>query len=404
MVRSNKMINPTQSSTGTPPPGAGTTLGDVIHAGQASRALTEADWIQLAESVAAGDRLALNRLYVRTHRLIFTLLVRLTSNARIAEGLMIDLYTDLWRGMSRYNGAKGTVLGWIMNETRARATVHLRSEQRKHRREARPDEALIAIDPPNYQDLLQAKEGTRRLQLALLSLTAEERSMIELAFFAESPAELIKARLRSGLHKLWHALGAAAKGSLSSGELNACDRAEFVCAYALGALPAAHAAEIEAHTSSCRSCRRELESLRPVVESLHFWPTDVLRPPASVHERLARRVAAESGGVPALPPVLERQPEWEDVARGISCKILAADGDSHMVSLLVRLAPGGEYPPHTHAGVEELHLLDGELWIEDRKLHPGDYNRAEPRTCDKRVWSETGCTCVLVTSARDELS
>jgi anti-sigma factor ChrR (cupin superfamily) len=73
------------------------------------------------------------------------------------------------------------------------------------------------------------------------------------------------------------------------------------------------------------------------------------------------------------------------------------------VSMLVRLAPGGEYPPHSHAGVEELHLLQGELLIDDRKLCPGDYNRAEPGTADKRVWSETGCTCVLITSTRDVL-
>jgi anti-sigma factor ChrR (cupin superfamily) len=71
--------------------------------------------------------------------------------------------------------------------------------------------------------------------------------------------------------------------------------------------------------------------------------------------------------------------------------------------MLVRLVPGGEYPPHMHAGVEELHLLDGELWIDERKLYPGDYNRAEPGTGDKRVWSETGCTCVLITSAKDIL-
>jgi anti-sigma factor ChrR (cupin superfamily) len=61
------------------------------------------------------------------------------------------------------------------------------------------------------------------------------------------------------------------------------------------------------------------------------------------------------------------------------------------------------YPPHIHAGVEELHRLDGELWIDDRKLFPGDYNRGEPGTGDSRVWSETGCTCVLVTSFRDIL-
>ena len=72
--------------------------------------------------------------------------------------------------------------------------------------------------------------------------------------------------------------------------------------------------------------------------------------------------------------------------------------------MLVRLAPGVAYPPHSHAGVEELHLLLGELWIDDKKLYPGDYNRAERGSADKRVWSETGCTCLLITSPSDALS
>lgn len=71
--------------------------------------------------------------------------------------------------------------------------------------------------------------------------------------------------------------------------------------------------------------------------------------------------------------------------------------------MLVRLAPGADYPSHTHAGLEELHLLDGELWIDDRKLRIGDYHRAETGTTDGRVWSETGCTAVLITSMQDRL-
>ena len=135
------------------------------------------------------------------------------------------------------------------------------------------------------------------------------------------------------------------------------------------------------------------------------WPTDVLRPAASLEERLAHRIALDSGEPPVLPRKHHwSEPKWEDVAPGISCKVLALDSDKHLVSMLVRLAPGGEYPPHTHAGFEELHLLEGELWIDDRKLYPGDYNRAEPGTGDKRVWSETGCTCVLVTSTKDVLT
>jgi anti-sigma factor ChrR (cupin superfamily) len=81
----------------------------------------------------------------------------------------------------------------------------------------------------------------------------------------------------------------------------------------------------------------------------------------------------------------------------------SVDGETRRVTMLVRLEPGVEYPPHVHAGVEELYLLDGELWIDDRRLHPGDYHRAVAGTGDKRVWSEGGCTCVLITSHRDIL-
>jgi len=186
---------------------------------------------------------------------------------------------------------------------------------------------------------------------------------------------------------------------------NACEHAERVGAYVLQALSPSELRSIEAHLASCAHCRRELESLRPVVAALAWWPTDVLRPAASLQERLAHRIAQDSGEPAGLPGKHRwAEPQWEDVAPGISCKVLASDFDKQLVSMLVRLAPGGEYPPHTHAGVEELHLLEGELWIDERKLYPGDYNRADPGTDDKRVWSETGCTCVLVTSTQDRLT
>jgi len=96
--------------------------------------------------------------------------------------------------------------------------------------------------------------------------------------------------------------------------------------------------------------------------------------------------------------------DWSsDVCSSDLCKLLANDMEKHRVSMLVRLLPGVEYPPHVHAEREELHLLDGELWIDHRKLRPGDYNQAAAPTGDKRVWSETGCTCVLITSTQDML-
>ena len=191
-----------------------------------------------------------------------------------------------------------------------------------------------------------------------------------------------------------------------SPESNEHDRthAEQVFLYALQALPAAEVAVVGAHIATCAECRQEMETLRPVINSFVSWPTDMLRPTAPLWEHLTQRIAAETGGEPLLPaPQKDRAQEWKEAAPGISCKLLSTDTENNRVSMLVRLAPGGEYPPHRHAGLEELHLLHGELMIDDRKLYPGDYNRAELGSVDHRVWSETGCTCVLITSVEDIL-
>jgi anti-sigma factor ChrR (cupin superfamily) len=189
-----------------------------------------------------------------------------------------------------------------------------------------------------------------------------------------------------------------------SPDSNRCEWAEPACAYAVRALPANEVPAIEAHIAVCPDCLHELESLLPVVERFVAWPADVLRPAASLQARLALRIAEDVGKQPLLPQAAQwSEPDWEQVAPGIECKLLATDSRRHRVSMLVRLAPGASYPAHTHAGVEELHLLDGELWIDERRLVPGDYNHGAPGERDELVWSETGCTCVLITSTRDVL-
>jgi anti-sigma factor ChrR (cupin superfamily) len=190
----------------------------------------------------------------------------------------------------------------------------------------------------------------------------------------------------------------------SEASRSGCAQAELVGAFAIDALPENEIPAIEAHIAICAACRADYDSLRVVAGTFGAWPADELQPSLTLWDRLAQRIPKQDGTrLPSDAAPHFEVPEWEEVAPGISCKLLATDGVRHRVSMLVRLAPGTEYPPHTHAGVEELHLLDGELFIDDRKLLPGDYNRAEPGTSDRRVWSETGCTCVLMTSIDDRL-
>ena len=125
---------------------------------------------------------------------------------------------------------------------------------------------------------------------------------------------------------------------MSTFQRDRCEQSEITCAYAAQALAANEAAAAEAHIASCPDCQRELESLRPVVNRFVSWPTDVLRPTTSLQGRLALRIAEETGRQPVLPPARQwSEPEWEQVAPGIECKLLATDTERHRVSMLVRL-------------------------------------------------------------------
>ena len=83
---------------------------------------------------------------------------------------------------------------------------------------------------------------------------------------------------------------------MSTVHVNRCDQSEMTCAYAAQALAESELAAAEAHIASCPDCRRELESLRPVVDRFVSWPTDLLRPTTSLQGRLALRIAAALGG------------------------------------------------------------------------------------------------------------
>jgi len=178
---------------------------------------------------------------------------------------------------------------------------------------------------------------------------------------------------------------------------------DLVFLFALQALPPREIASVEAQISSCEDCRQEIATLRLIVRSFAGWYTDVLRPAESLWDRLAKRIASETA-TPFVPPLeAPVKPEWEEAAPGIHVKILATNAENDSVSMLVRLDPGTDYPGHKHAGIEELHLLHGILRVDDRTLYPGDFIHAEAGSVDHRVWSETGCTCFLLTSTKDAL-
>lgn len=208
-----------------PAPGkCSTTLGDLLYGNQTSAPVSEQEWVGLVQSIARGDQLALQGLFQRTYRIVFTLIMRITNNRETAEELTVDVFHDVWRRASAYDPAGGSVVGWIMNQARSRAIDRVRFDQRKKRVITSHAESPLAPSAPTGpQEAIDLMEQGRLLRKALQVLTPEERQAIETAFFSEltygevatrlkQPLGTVKTRIRSGLGKLRQALTEALKG------------------------------------------------------------------------------------------------------------------------------------------------------------------------------------------------
>jgi len=198
------------------------TLGELLYAKNAKTPVPEAEWVGLVQSIAAGDQRALHALYERTHRLVFTLIVRITNRRETAEEVTLDVFHDVWRRAATYDAAGGSVVGWIMNQARSRAIDRIRFDQRKKRVNEYADDPLPPAATSNPHDNCDLKEQGRLLRDALTLLKPEERQVIETAFFSEltyvevaarlnQPLGTVKTRVRTGLLKLRHALAKTVK-------------------------------------------------------------------------------------------------------------------------------------------------------------------------------------------------
>jgi RNA polymerase sigma-70 factor (ECF subfamily) len=209
------MTSPTPTE-GEPDEGPGT-LGDLLYADTTRPRAPEQDWMQLVHAVGGGDEAALRALYDRSHRLVFTLIMRITRSPETAQELTVDVFHDVWRRARSYDAGSGTVLGWIMNQARSRAIDRVRFENRKKR--TVPDlEIEVSTTDDRAEELADAPARRLVLQQALATLTPDERLALETAYLSDltyaeaatrlqQPLGTIKTRIRSALLKLRRKLG-----------------------------------------------------------------------------------------------------------------------------------------------------------------------------------------------------
>jgi RNA polymerase sigma-70 factor (ECF subfamily) len=180
------------------------------------RALADEDLMACAD---AGDVRAFELLFDRHAGAAFSLAYRMCGRRATAEDIVQEAFLSLWRSSARYQPARGSVRSWVLSVVRNRAIDAFRRERLRQSRLAADEHLAERVEALERTEAeVERRDDASRVRSALEGLPAEQRQVIELAYFSgfthtqiaellKLPAGTVKGRMRLGLQKLRALLG-----------------------------------------------------------------------------------------------------------------------------------------------------------------------------------------------------
>lgn len=176
--------------------------------------------------MARGDARALEKVYERHSRGVYSLALRLLTDGPAAEEVVQETFLKLWRQPSAYQPSRGRLFPWLLGVAHHHAVDVLRRRQleQRHRITMLPNtngDGLVDLldtfgltsaegDPQLRAGAIEERVVVGR---ALAALPPEQRLPLELAYFRGltqveiaallgHPLGTIKTRMRLGLQQL----------------------------------------------------------------------------------------------------------------------------------------------------------------------------------------------------------
>lgn len=143
-------------------------------------------------------------------------LSRFTNDPALAEELMQETMTTVWRKAPQYDQSRGGVSAWIFTIARNKRIDALRRDRRP---ELDPDDPALAPEAERDPEAaLALDQEAVRLRQELARLPAEQGALLELAYFQDQshamiaerlnlPLGTVKSRIRLAFVRLRAALG-----------------------------------------------------------------------------------------------------------------------------------------------------------------------------------------------------
>jgi RNA polymerase sigma-70 factor, ECF subfamily len=172
---------------------------------------------QLVQRMSQGDVDALNVLYDRYARAVFSFAVRIVRDGRIAEEVLQEAFMRSWQQSGRFELNRGNYASWLLSITHNLAIDEVRKSQRRPQKADMVDITDVLrseVDTTvNIEEAAEATELRGVIRGAMGRLPDAQRQVIELAYFEglsqreiaaflNEPLGTIKTRMRLGMQKL----------------------------------------------------------------------------------------------------------------------------------------------------------------------------------------------------------
>ncbi|HET7472192.1 MAG TPA: sigma-70 family RNA polymerase sigma factor [Candidatus Limnocylindrales bacterium] len=167
--------------------------------------------------VTAGHLDALQELYDRYRTMAYSIALRITADASLAEDVVQDAFLGAWRNAGRYVEGRGSVKTWLLSIVHHRAVDAVRRRRPTTELPDREDVPPPALQLPDLWQDVAAGLDRDAIARAMAVLSDVQREAIELAYWggltqqeiAErtgTPLGTVKSRVRLGLLALRRAL------------------------------------------------------------------------------------------------------------------------------------------------------------------------------------------------------